>query len=70
MKNHIKIHHEGKTVNCPNCQNPYQNKVALKRHIEAVHEKKRPHTCDICNASFAQKPHLKTHKKGKHNIIM
>ena len=69
MKNHIRIHHEGKTVNCPVCQNPFQNKAALKRHTEAVHEKKRPHACDICNESFAQKPHLKTHKKGKHNII-
>ena len=57
MRNHIENHHEGKTVDCPNCQNPFQNKTALKRHIEAVHEKKRPHTCVICNESFAQKPH-------------
>jgi uncharacterized Zn-finger protein len=42
----------------------------MKLHIKTVHEKKKPHVCDICNESFAQTAHLKTHKKGKHKIIM
>ena len=70
MKNHIKIHHEGKRVNCQVCQKTFVGKREMKRHIENVHEKKKPHVCDICNVSFAQRGHLVTHKKGKHKIII
>ena len=42
----------------------------MKRHIDNVHEKKKPYGCDICNERFAQSGHLVTHKKGKHKIAM
>ena len=40
--------------------------TVLKRHIEAVHEKKRPFECTVCHERFGQKAHLVTHMKGKH----
>jgi len=70
LKSHIKIIHEGTRVKCLLCQKPFVSKTAMKRHIDNVHEKKKPYVCDICNESFAQTAHLKTHKKGKHKIIM
>ena len=70
LKSHIEIIHEGTRVNCPVCQKPFVSKTVMKLHIKTVHEKKKPHVCDICNESFAQTAHLKTHKKGKHKIIM
>ena len=34
-----------------------------------VHEKKRPHGCDLCRLRFAQKSQLVTHIKGKHKSV-
>ena len=67
LKIHIKTVHEGHRVPCPICQKPLSSKTDVKRH---VHEKKKPHSCDICNESFAQRAHLVTHKKGKHKNII
>ena len=33
----------------------------LKRHVDAVHEGKKPHTCPKCNANFAAKGDLVRH---------
>ena len=36
------------------------NKVYLKKHINAIHEKK-PHKCSICDQNFAENHQLKSH---------
>ena len=65
---HIQRDHEGIKfgVKCHLCDKTYSVNTALKMHIEAVHEKKRPHACNLCDFTFAQKAHLVTHLKGKH----
>ena len=38
----------------------------MNRHIESVHEGKKPFRCNICEATFAQKGSLKTHNVKIH----
>ena len=68
---HIGIAHEGKKPPeffCPHCGKSFGSTTGVNRHIEAVHEKKRPHSCHLCDLAFAQKGQLKTHIKGKHRM--
>ena len=38
----------------------------LKRHMQSVHEKKKPHKCSICDYSCSQKGDLKKHIESVH----
>ena len=42
-------------IPCPHCQKFFRKRGNLNIHIRAVHEKKRPHICDKCQAAFATK---------------
>ena len=66
----MKVSHKGERESCPLCEKKFVSNKAVKIHIEAVHEKKRPHECDICHEKFGQKGHLTTHIKGKHKGII
>ena len=69
MQKHVRTIHQGKKpepAKCSMCDKYFTTKSQVKIHIQAVHEKKRPYACDLCNLSFAQTAHLKTHMKGKH----
>ena len=68
MKSHTEIVHEGikSGVKCHLCDKTVATTTVLRRHIEAVHEKKRPFACNLCDFTFTQKAHLITHLKGKH----
>ena len=46
---------------CEICDKQFKRKDHLKRHIRAVHEKKRPHKCSVCGASFSHKANMKSH---------
>ena len=50
---------------CPRCQKEFAWKSDLRRHIESVHEKKRP-KCDQCEKYFASRSGLYYHKLTKH----
>ena len=55
-----------KTYNCSHCNSNFSRKPSLLRHIESVHEGKRPFVCTICNRKFAQKNNLRKHELKKH----
>ena len=66
FKVHLKINHEGikpKKRPCPICN---KEVLSLKKHTDAVHDKKKPHACYICDMRFSQASILKTHLKGRH----
>lgn len=46
---------------CIVCQRRFLLQKILLKHIECVHRKNRPHTCQICYKSFTQDSHLKNH---------
>ena len=44
-----------------NCSTGSWEKGDLKRHIEMVHEGKKPFECAVCSSEFSQKGDLKRH---------
>ena len=57
-KNRAKVlsHHVvEKQLKCDICKSVFKTKETLKRHIQTVHEGKKPFTCKICDTSFAKK---------------
>jgi len=70
LKEHIEGAHEGKKSlsNVTYAIKVLPTSTVLKRHIAAVHEKKRPFECHLCHERFGQKAHLITHLKGKHKM--
>ena len=51
---------------CKICNATYTRPVNLKRHIESVHEGKKPFKCSECDSSFTQSGHLKKHIETVH----
>jgi KRAB domain-containing zinc finger protein len=51
---------------CDVCAKSYYCKRDLKRHVETVHENKKPHKCDLCGSSFGLLGALKSHIKSVH----
>ena len=40
---------------------------SMKKHMQSLHEKKRPYTCDLCGLSFAKKAAWKAHINRKYS---
>ena len=38
----------------------------FQAHRDAIHEEKKPHNCDLCTESFAQKRKLQKHVQAAH----
>ena len=41
----------------------------MKKHIESVHDKKKPIQCEICDQSFPRKCEMKKHVELVHDGI-
>ena len=48
-------------LKCEICSSIFKTKETLKRHLQTVHEGKKPYKCDICDSSFSEKAKLKAH---------
>ena len=42
-------------------------KININKNADAIHEKKKPHQCSICDYSFAAKGNLKIHINSVHD---
>ena len=51
---------------CTICSSSLKTRKNLKKHIEAVHEKKKPYQCIICLCCFSRKEHLAKHTNTVH----
>lgn len=63
---------KAKILKCKYCNYETQGpKCILQNHVYSKHtpENERPFQCEYCNRGFAQKSHLHTHLKKRHNII-
>ena len=63
--------HPGKKLKyaCTLCETSFLRKANLDRHVEGVHEGKKPYTCLLCGGSFHQKVALKSHIASVHDGI-
>ena len=38
----------------------------MNKHVESVHERKKPSKCNTCDFTFSQKGHMKSHVASVH----
>ena len=58
FEKHLKSHEQ--RLDCELCGKIFRNKLVLKRHIRHVHEKLKPHICDVCGKAFTEKTWLRS----------
>ena len=49
------------------CDNSFSHNNDMKKHVQSVHEKKKPFKCDICDYSCSNKNVLKKHVTAVHD---
>ena len=63
LTNHVKYVHNKIAIQCDFCDLVSNNKFAVKRHVQTVHEKLKPYKCEQCNRAFAKRCNMKLHMK-------
>ena len=66
FKLHVEKHGGIAQYSCPLCDKDFFTQLLQKRHIESVHEKKKPFKCSICEYSSSSKFNLKKHTESVH----
>ena len=61
MEKNPKKQEDLKKFSCVKCNFSTNHKPCLNVHIAAVHERKKPHKCNICGFSSARSHYLKVH---------
>ena len=54
---------------CDHCPKVFSDRGLLRRHVEGVHEKLRPHQCEKCDYSASQMFDLKRHVTAVHEML-
>ena len=69
LKTHMLTHGTIRAFHCKLCSCSFKVKRHLSRHIEAVHEKKKPFKCTVadCHYSSPYKWNLQKHLQKTHN---
>ena len=57
-----------KTHKCPKCDLRFAYQKDLQRHINTVHDGKKPYKCDLCNSDYKRKDDLEKHKMIVHEV--
>ena len=50
------------------CAGRFSDKHKLKRHIDTIHDGKKPHACSICKKHFSENRYLQLHMGTHHKI--
>ena len=70
LKKHVSEVHgsprEKKLLPCEICKKGFTSQQALRIHVSAVHEGKKPFKCDTCGTCFPYKCDLKSHVEAVH----
>ena len=66
LTQHLRVHNDEKTFECPTCLQKFRSSSNLKVHIRSVHTKERTFACDHCEKRFATKWQKQSHIKTNH----
>eukprot|EP00066_Takifugu_rubripes_P018252 XP_011607518.1 PREDICTED: zinc finger protein 184-like [Takifugu rubripes] len=68
LKNHMRLHTDGKSLSCSVCKKTFLWKTVLDAHMR-IHTGEKPYSCSVCGARFTHgsnlASHLKTHSGVK-----
>ena len=61
-------HFEDRSFVCTyeGCEKTFKKREKMKRHIDCVHHKLKPHACPLCELAFSRKDKLKRHISNIH----
>lgn len=68
LPNHMINHNKERRYSCPHCPLKMSNGTNMKKHIEAVHEKKIAKSCELCGEGFIHLSTFVRHMTSKHGI--
>ena len=54
---------------CFICGDTFSEKKSMQKHVDSVHEKKRPYMCPICSQTFPENRNLKRHIQAVHEKL-
>merc|ERR1712223_246505 len=66
VRSHTKYLHKNERYKCQRCNYEATTNSDLKRHVLGVHERQKPHPCQLCARRFSQASNARAHLLEKH----